>query len=66
MYHRQAYDGGELAGFIPFPDGSVMEVWRCMNCKKIPARPNAPPIQEFSDHSDDDDDDDERGGGGFW
>jgi hypothetical protein len=47
---------GEPAGFILFRDGSLMEVWRCMNCNQIPARPNAPPIQETSDHADDDDD----------
>jgi hypothetical protein len=55
-------DDSEPAGAIFFRDGSCMEVWRCMNCHKIPARPNAPPIDEFSDHSDDD----ERSGGGLW
>jgi hypothetical protein len=55
----------EPAGAIFFRDGSLMEVWRCMNCHKIPQMPNAPPIEEFSDHSDDD----ELvvvGGGAWW
>ena len=45
------FDAGrrEPAGCIMFPDGSMMEVWRCLACGKIPEKPNAPPIQEFSD-----------------
>ena len=41
--------GTEPAGMIRFPDGSCMEVWRCLTCGKIPQHPNAPPIQEYSD-----------------
>ena len=42
----------EPAGCIDFPDGSVMEVWRCVACGKIPEHPNAPPIHVFSDSED--------------
>lgn len=38
--------GEEPSGMILFPDGSMMEVWRCAACGKIPGRPNAPPIIE--------------------
>jgi len=40
----------EPAGMIRFPDGSMMEVWRCLACGEIPKRPNAPPVEEFSDN----------------
>ena len=46
------------AGCIAFPDGSMMEVWRCVSCGEIPRYPNAPPVTVFS--SDDDDDDEEE------
>ena len=42
------------AGYFQYPNGSMIEVWRCPACGKIPARPNAPPIQEY-DHDDNDD-----------
>jgi hypothetical protein len=59
-------NNSEPAGCICYPDGSMSEVWRCMNCKEIPARPNAPPIEEFSDHGSDNDEDERGGGGGMW
>ena len=40
-------------GAIFFPDGSLMEVGRCLTCGKFPTYPNAPPIMECS--SDDED-----------
>jgi hypothetical protein len=40
------------AGCIMFPDGSCMEVWRCLNCGKIPQKPNAPPIHEYDEEGD--------------
>lgn len=46
-------DDTQPAGCIYFPDGSVMEVYRCLACGKIPNRPNAPPIEEFSDDDED-------------
>lgn len=40
----------EPAGCINWPDGSVSEVWRCLNCGEIPKYPNKPLIHEFSDY----------------
>lgn len=47
-------DRVEPAGYIDWPDGSVAELYRCLACGKIPQKPNAPPIHEYSDNEDDD------------
>mmetsp|Transcript_29175 Transcript_29175/g.59172 ORF Transcript_29175/g.59172 Transcript_29175/m.59172 type:complete len:117 (+) Transcript_29175:2-352(+) len=46
-------DDVESCGAIWFPDGSMAEVWRCLNCGEVPTYPNAPPVRL---------DDEERGG----
>jgi hypothetical protein len=48
------------AGCIHFCDGSLMEGWQYMVCGKIPAHPNTPPIQKYSDHESDNEEEQER------
>ena len=43
------FDPDQPAGHIIFPDGSLMEVYRCLNCGQVPRMPNAPPIRMHSE-----------------